>query len=160
MLDTRGNPDFEGFQGVDGESEAVGPPESIDLDDEKLDLLSSSEVETELAISASFATAGGELEGVPTSTPVVTPIHSPDWHAAAGANSVSRHRGIFEPATSLTVKPAYNLRSSGMPSYDPEEIKAIANLALEKVKHIIDLAKKDVERAEAMFSDGEDNDIL
>ena len=47
-----------------------------------------------------------------------------------------------------------------MPSYDPEEMKAQANLALEKVKQIIDLAKKDVERAEVMFSDGEDSVVL
>ena len=47
-----------------------------------------------------------------------------------------------------------------MPSYDPDEMKAQANLALEKVKLIIDLAKKDVDKAEEMFSEGEDSVIL
>ena len=94
MSDIRGNPDFEGFQGLLGELDASGPPATINLDEEKLDLLSSGEIETEIAISASFDTLGGELEGVPTSTPLVTPNHSPDWHAAAGANSISRQRSL------------------------------------------------------------------
>ena len=153
MSDPRGNPDFEGFQGVDGEEEPeeVGPPESIDLDDEKLDLLSSSEVETELAISASFATAGGELEGVPTSTPVVTPLHSPDWQAAAEANSINRLRGVFEPATSVTVGP-HNLRSGSMAPNDPEEMKRIANLMVNRINLLIGIASEDVATANQLFA--------
>ena len=125
MSNIRGVPDFEGF-GVlfgdaDGNLDASGPPATIDLDEEKVDLLQDGELETDAAISASFSTLGDgvgdiAIRGVPTSTPLDTPIHSPDWQAAVESNSVRKARGIFEQATGTTVKPAYSLRSSGMPS--------------------------------------------
>ena len=156
MSNQRGHPDFEGFQGVDGEEnlEEVGPQETIDLADDIVELLSSSEIETELAINASFATADGELEGVPTSTPVITPVHSPTWQAAANANSINRLRSVFEPSTSVTVEP-HNRTSGSMAPNSPDELKRIANQMVSRIELLIGIASDDVSAATRLFAAGD-----
>ena len=77
--------DFLGFGSDDS-----GPRELIDLSDIKDELVKEAEDETEVV----------------TSTPFVTPVHSPDRQACVESNSVKKSRELFESLDKTEVKVA------------------------------------------------------